>query len=97
MSVACAQMVAMMDILGSVVFTPAERVFTARTALILVPLLVKLVETQMGCVLVNQDGWEQTVQQNVFTPMERTAATYAVYSVLTRHVIDSMEDVYLVV
>lgn len=35
--------------------------------------------------------------QNVFTPMERTAATYAVYSVLTRHVIDSMEDVYLVV
>lgn len=45
---------------------PAARVFTAETAHIHVPLLVKLVETQTDFVLVNQDGWVLTVQLVIF-------------------------------
>lgn len=67
---------------------PAERVFTAETAHMHVPLLVKLVETQTDFVLVNQDGWVLTVQLNVFTHMERTVVINAVYTVLIRHVTD---------
>lgn len=38
-----------------------------------------------------------TLLQNALTPMERTAATFAVFTVSIRHVIDLMDDACLVV
>lgn len=63
---------------------------TAKTALLCV---MRIVNTRTNYALVKQDGWVLAVKQNALALMEKTAAFHAVYTVLTKHVTDLMEDV----
>lgn len=68
----------------------------AEIALLFVPQIVRHVDTPTDCVLVKQDGWVLTAQENVYNHMERIVSSLVI-TALIKHVTDLTEAVCLVV